>query len=282
MKKTFRIFALCSMALALAFTSCTKPEEGEDINNDPNAIPALTVSHEVQKRNAFIEEYTGVQCGYCPDGHAIARQLMENNPGRVIAVNIHQGGYATRYTTSFGNMLASQAGITGYPCGTVNRNSSALSRGQWANACKQVMAENSCVNLAARAIIDTTTKEMTLDIKGYYTDNSAAETNKLSVMILQNDVVGPQSNYGNYNQQAYDEHGNYHHMHMLRHMLSAVWGDEISNTTQGSEFDKNYTYTFPAKIGDVNVDLPNMQVVVFVAESKKDVITAIDAEIILR
>ena len=52
------------------------------------------VSTEPQNRNVIIEEFTGRNCGYCPDGHRIANQIMANNPGRVWAVNIHSGDYS--------------------------------------------------------------------------------------------------------------------------------------------------------------------------------------------
>ncbi|MEE0895829.1 MAG: hypothetical protein U0M28_07680, partial [Bacteroidales bacterium] len=41
------------------------------------------VSTEPANRNVIIEEYTGINCGYCPDGHRIVREYMEANPGRV-------------------------------------------------------------------------------------------------------------------------------------------------------------------------------------------------------
>ncbi|MEE0927498.1 MAG: hypothetical protein UH641_07840, partial [Bacteroidales bacterium] len=56
------------------------------------------VSTEPANRNVIIEEYTGINCGYCPEGHKIVREYMEANPGRVFGINIHQGGYAAMYT----------------------------------------------------------------------------------------------------------------------------------------------------------------------------------------
>jgi hypothetical protein len=42
-----------------------------------------------------LEELTGINCQYCPDGHLRAKQIADANPGRVVLVNIHAGGYAT-------------------------------------------------------------------------------------------------------------------------------------------------------------------------------------------
>src|SRR5690606_11327986 len=52
------------------------------------------VSTEPQNKKAILEEFTGVNCQYCPDGHAIAEQILNNNPGNAFAINIHSGGYA--------------------------------------------------------------------------------------------------------------------------------------------------------------------------------------------
>ena len=54
----------------------------------------LLVSTDPQQKNAVLEEFTGIHCGNCPDGHAIGRELMENNPYRVVVISIHQGNYA--------------------------------------------------------------------------------------------------------------------------------------------------------------------------------------------
>lgn len=80
------------------------------------------VSTEPANRNVVIEEFTGVNCGYCPDGHRIVREYQEANPGRVFGINIHQGGYAALYTTQWGDAIANQTGLQGYPAGTVNRH----------------------------------------------------------------------------------------------------------------------------------------------------------------
>ena len=48
-----------------------------------------------------------------------------------------------------------------------------------------------------------------------------------------------------YNPSAILPNGNYNHQHMLRHLLTGQWGDDITNTTTGSFFTNTYTYTIP-------------------------------------
>ncbi|MFM1876722.1 MAG: hypothetical protein RL266_2459, partial [Bacteroidota bacterium] len=85
------------------------------------------VSTSPENRNVVLEEFTGIYCTFCPDGHRLAQQLHDNNPNDVVLVNVHTGGYAQPsgndpdFQTSFGAALANQSGLCGYPAGTVNR-----------------------------------------------------------------------------------------------------------------------------------------------------------------
>ena len=133
------------------------------------AVMAQTiVSTSPENRNVIIEEYTGVNCTYCPDGHRRANEIVAANPGHAWAINIHTGGYAVQYFTQWGAALANQTGLTGYPSGTVNRHIfpdlldyqetpphtvTAQSRGNWADAASQIRAMSSPVNVAAEGEI---------------------------------------------------------------------------------------------------------------------------------
>lgn len=285
MKRKSFFLTVVAFATMLSFASCDKENKQGD-NSDPYAIETLQVSKDAANRNVVLEEFTGVNCGYCPDGHRIANEMMAANPGRVFAINIHVGPYASKYKTQWGSAIANQTGLTGYPAGTINRieynGTMALNRSEWKSKGAAVMAQASCVNLASRAIIDTAARTMTVQVKGYYTDNSATATNMLNVAVLQNDVVGPQSGGSNFNSAQVDANGQYHHMHMLRHLITDQWGDEITSTTQGSEFAKSYTWEIPASISGENVVMTNLDVVVFMAEGHTNIITGTEAEVVIK
>ena len=64
------------------------------------AMSAQTfVSTTPGNRNVLIEEYTGVRCQYCPMGHKATDFTVNSFPGRAFAINIHQGMFASQYTT---------------------------------------------------------------------------------------------------------------------------------------------------------------------------------------
>ena len=75
------------------------------------------VSTAPENKNVILEEFTGISCVYCPDGHKIGQQLHDANPNDVFLININTGGYAnpqgpgTDFNTSFGAAIAGQAGV---------------------------------------------------------------------------------------------------------------------------------------------------------------------------
>ena len=251
------------------------------------ALMAQTiVSTEASNRNVIIEEYTGVNCGYCPDGHRIANQICDANEGHAWAINIHQGGYAARYTTQWGDALAAQTGLTGYPSGTVNRHKfsgsvTALSRGSWEQAASMIRNMASPVNVAARGTIDARSRKLTLYVEAYYTGDQTVTSNFLNVAMLQNNVMGPQSGATNF----YPEmvvNGQYRHMHMLRDLITGQWGEEITTIGNSTLVTRTYNYTIPFIIGDVPItNLADLDFVVFITESHQEILTGNKVEISL-
>ena len=244
------------------------------------------VSTQPQNRNVIIEEYTGVYCQYCPDGHRIVNEIIEANPGRVAGINIHQGYYAqgTPYTTQYGDALANQTGLTGFPSGTVNRHvftgsNTALGRNAFAQASDMILDMASPVNVAAEGHIDQVNRQVTLHIEVYYTSNSSVTTNYLNVAVLQNNVMGQQSGASTWYPEMV-ENGQYRHMHMLRDLLTGQWGVEIP-ATQGTFIDTTIVYNVPQSIGQVAIpDINDLDFVVFVAESHQEILTGVKVPII--
>ncbi len=244
------------------------------------------VSTEPSNKNVVLEEYTGVNCGFCPDGHRIVNQIVEQHPGRVFPINIHAGSYAARYKTSFGTALMNQTGLTGFPAGTVNRHvfsgsNTTLDRGQFSSKSNTILNQASPVNIAARGTLDYSSRELNITVQLYYTANSAAATNMLNVAILQNNIIGPQSG-SSYNPSQIV--GNqYNHMHMLRHLITGQWGESITTTTAGSLVEKTYTYTIPEQFG-ISGDmwdaiLEDLVFVAFVAEGHQEILTGCEVVI---
>jgi hypothetical protein len=231
-----------------------------------------------QNKKVILEEFTGVNCGFCPQGHTIANNIKAANPNNVFLINIHVGGYATPgpgqpdFTTSFGSAIAGQSGLTGYPSGTINRtvfpsigSTTAMGRGSWATASSLALAQSSYVNVATTATINATTRLLTVLVEAYYTGSSPVATNKLNVAFLQNNTLGPQTG-GN----AGD---NYNHQHRLVHMLTGQWGETINTTSAGTFVTRTYTYTIPADYKSIIAEMGEFEIVAFMAETQQKIIS---------
>jgi len=246
------------------------------------AFSQTFVNTNPENRKAILEEFTGINCVFCPDGHVIAENIKNNNPNNFFIINVHVGGFSTPnagqpdFRTSFGSQLVSQSSNGGnYPSGTVNRSvfpglgitagGTAMSRGNWNNATNQTISQPSYVNVDFQATLDVQTNLLTVNTETYYTGNSPAGTNKLNIALLQNNTLGPQTggNMGN----------NYNHQHRLIHMITGQWGADISPTTSGSFHANQFTYQVPATHNGVPIEIENLELVVFVAEGQQRIIS---------
>ncbi len=254
MKKAFTLFAVLAMFLQL------------------NAQDLVVTSP--QLKNVILEEYTGMNCPYCPYGHQIAEEIYDGAPNRVAIINVHTGSYATPsgsqpdFRTDFGSALASEASINGFPMASVNRSlfagitsgGTAMSRLDWSAAADIIWEEASYVNVGFETVYDEGTRELTVNVELYYVEDAPfmVEENFINVVLTENSVYGYQANGGT----------NYEHNHILRHMITGQWGDEIAEVTQGSLVERTYTYTVPE---DWNVE--NCEITCFVAEGRSEIIT---------
>lgn len=220
----------------------------------------LPVSTAPQNKKAVLEEFTGIHCGYCPDGHKIATNIYNADPNNVVLINIHTGGYATPgagepdFRTTDGNNIAAMPGmgITGYPTGDVNRTIMsgtvmAMSRSLWTSAVNTIKSQSAYCNVALQGTLDAQTRILTVEAQVYYTANSPATTNSLTIVLMENDIPGPQSDYGNYNPTNWNPDGTYKHNHVLRKVLTPTFGQPVSPTTAGSLYTTTVTYTVPTK-----------------------------------
>jgi len=238
------------------------------------------VSANPENKNIILEDFTGISCGNCPDGHQIAQQIKDSNPNDVFLINIHNGSYATPqgpgtdFNTVPGTLIAGQAGISGYPAGTVNRHhftmsqsgGTAMSRWDWDTASNQILTQLSPVNIGIQSSIDMATNTLTVDVEVYYTGTQNISSNMLNIAVLQNNIEGPQAGMGQLN-------GIYNHNHMLRHMLTGTWGEQITNINPNTLYTNQYSWLMPDSINDVTLDPTNIAILAFVSEGNQEILS---------
>jgi hypothetical protein len=234
------------------------------------------VSTSPENKNVILEEFTGIKCVFCPDGHRIAQGIKADFPDDVFLINIHAGGYAVPsgnepdFRTPDGEAIRAHFGVNSYPSGMINRhifsgNSPVIGRSAWPGRANIIMGESSYLNVAVEATIDVQTRELVVHVEGYYTGSSPESTNFLTVALMQNNTKGPQTGGGQGN--------NYNHMHRLVDIITPTWGDPINTTTASTFVDRTYTYTIPAMYNNVPAVVDDMEVAAFISETQSEIIS---------
>jgi len=232
------------------------------------------VSDQPQLRTAYLEDFTGLHCGYCPEGHVIMEGLEEQHGPRFVTVGIHAGPFAAPsagepdFRTTAGTAIDAHFTIGGYPAGVINRHlfngADDLGRGAWEGAVAEMLAQPSPVNLGLASTFDEASRELTVTVELLYTGDSPAGTDFISVLVKEDHIIAPQTDYG-----PAGNHAAYDHMNVLRAHVTDTWGDAVTTTSAGSSVLRTYTYTLPAAW---NAD--NCKVVAFVSEDRSEVYQA--------
>ena len=252
------------------------------------------VSTNPENKNAILEEFTGMYCTFCPDGHVIAQQIKNLYPNNVFLLNLHTGGYAIPsspndpdFTIPENDSIADISNVAGYPAGTINRyqfpmtqgGGTAMSRGDWLDAAVMVMSQQSYLNVGILAEHDTLTDYINITTEVYYTDSLPTDgfgfqpTNYLNIVLTQDSVLGPQIGAQNWNPNGIVPgpwQPTYSHQHMVREYITGQWGMPLNNMLvyPGDLFTNTFTYAIPNNINDIIFDISNIKVVAFVTENQ--------------
>ena len=235
-------------------------------------------------RRPVLEEFGGIYCVYCPHGHEIIAELEAALGDDIVLLNYQAGPYANPLGndpdlgSDYGEMLQTQAQLSGYPAATINRHnfpgleqnlpgSTAVGRADWTEAVSQILQQPAPVNIAVQASLNITTRQLDIYLEYYYTAPAANPTNRLHVGITQNNVLAPQhgGNVGNY----------YNHQHLLREFITGSQGHIISNTATGAYGSLTYSITLPNDYRGVWLDPVNVELAVFITENGQEVLNGI-------
>ena len=237
------------------------------------------VSKEQTTRNVLIEELTGRLCGYCPGGQKTVNAIVAKNPEKIFTVNIHaQSSLSpTNYpnlNTTKGASLFNAFIDSGIPAVVVNRMEQGGSLLKlYPSGCSSYvdaqLKETAEVNVAGQVVVNPATRVATITVEAYYTGDSKVSTNYLTIMMMQDSIIGSQS--GAASNPAQVVGNEYCHMHTLRDIITETWGDVVSPTTAGTLITKQYVYEIPEVIGSPNgvpVDIDNIHFLAFITEKK--------------
>jgi len=255
------------------------------------ASAQLPVSTVAGKKQVLIEEFTGQGCTYCPDGHLRSDLITNANPTKAFAINIHEGQFAgaqggkdfkTVDGVAIGQWTPNLSG--GWPKGSINRkpttnasypvysppNGWTMNRGYWSPVASAVLAENTFINLAGQATLNSTSKALTINMQAYYTAAApSGSVMKITIALLQDNIIAPQTGASKY--PAMQVGSSYRHNHALRDIISgavtgtAMTGATAAGTSWSQTFNYTVTNTIPASgTQTIPTVLADMKLVAFI------------------
>lgn len=229
------------VVFSMSFWACD-----ENVDDPEDLLKTIYVSKIAKNKVAVIEEFTGVKCQYCPDGHAVADDIITTYPGQAVVIAYHpqSGGFNTPYagdedlrrTWPDPLWAVTFSGSQAMPGAFINRRVFAgkrwTGRDTWKKNAETIMAEASPCNVGLTSTYDNTTKELTAIVQVYYASDMT-DVNTLYLVMTQDDIVTEQAGAG----------AGYVHKRTFREGLSNILGDTITGTkAAGYIFAKKYKF----------------------------------------
>lgn len=231
-------------------------------------------------KNVILEEFTGVRCPNCPDGHAVAQAIVQNNPGRAWLIGFHP--YNSSYTEPYGNdpdfrrhhpdslYMIPYCGTSRYmPSAFINRrvyNGERLQgRDVWAAKTAEHLAEPSPVNVGLNTSYNESTHQLDVLVEVYFTGD-VADVTTINVLFTESGMIAQQAGGST----------NYVHKHVFREVFTAQWGDPIDPASQGTFLQFNYVFDNSAQA----YDMEECEVIAYIVNDNTDeVISGIGCEV---
>ena len=229
-----------------------------------------------QQRHALLEDFTGIYCGNCPDGHAIVERLLQAQPEYVHAISIHSGHYAEPtsaampdFRTAAGDSISDYFGANAYPTGMINRceqdgTGVVTGRGVWSDWTRRELQHTAGVNLWMQSRYEAATRTLSVDVEGYVLE---PDTLSLAVALTQSHIMAFQNGAVN--------SGNYDHQHVLRDYLTPVWGEPLGRVEAGSYFSRHYDYVVPDSYANTAAVPEYMELIAIASNQQREVVNSL-------
>lgn len=271
------VFFASLLALFALVQSCKEVGPNINLHGNGNSIGDTTYIESpvatAQVKNVMIEEFTGVRCPNCPQGHQILATIKAAHPDHVVAMSMHPinslGAPYNGLSVMDFRMQEVQDLFTGYysnpgfePCAGIDGQLFSgetfvlIDKNKWASKVDAQLTGTTPVNIELSKTYDSTNRQLTMVVELHYTQN-VTEANKLTVGLIESGMVTAQLNGS-----VIDTF--YVHNDVLRSFITANTGDALSQTLEpGRVIRKVYQ-----KVLDAAWKPENMKIVAYVHESQ--------------
>lgn len=240
------------------------------VNGDANFVGTETSTQTVfavynpadaaQREAALLEHFTTAQCQFCPGGHRSLAASVTGIEDKVVWVAHHVGFGTDAMTLDESEQIANAFSVSGAPQIMINRdiNYTLVDEGEEPTVSGYIGNEAYDKDRLQRAAaepafatihigninFDESSRQLSIEVSGSLAIETA-EIPNVTVWITEDSIIGAQVERSG-NSQIH--HTDYQHDHVLRGLVTPIWGDAeaISSNAKGTTFSKTYTYTVPA------------------------------------
>jgi len=209
-------------------------------------------------RKVLVEEFTGVSCPPCPNGHRKLKQLGDQNPNRIVVIGYHifnfpqafpvegksKYDFRTEDATNVGKDLF--GGVGQLPNAGIDRTSTngklLYDAGSWSGTIENRLPVAAPVNVHIINTYDDATREAIIKVQVVYTE-AISTPQHISLAIVEDDIEDAQKD-------GLTEVEEYIHEHVLRAFITPFNGYAFlsgQEKTPGLVYERTFTYTVNEK-----------------------------------
>lgn len=258
---------------ALGIASCTEKgiviDRGSGVASVDTTYLAATESP--QQRHVLVEEFTGVSCPPCPQGHEALKFLQQKYPERVVVIGYHifafpqanpvtgasRQDFRTQDATDIGSYFG---GVGSMPVASIDRvpanaTEFLVSRPSWNARVDERIVVPSDVNLSLTSNYTEASRTCSLKVSLAYT-KAISRPHNLVVAVIENDIIDAQK-------KALEIDTFYTHQEVLRDIVTPVSGVVVLDSIASKQPGRVFVKTFPVTLTETWNDR-NCRVVAFV------------------
>lgn len=251
------LFFLLSTLITITFVSCDYVKNPKQTINSGNG----GTNSNITVRKVLLEDYTGQTCGNCPAAATKADEVQTLFGNNVIVLAVHagffaepsaSGTYTTDYTTPAGDAWDTFFGISaaGNPNGMINRKdfpstTHIKNHNSWPTEVSALVNQPADAKISITPNYNSSTRNLNVDVKTKFI-NPLSNNHKLSVVLVEDSIVGPQKDYSQNPSTIY----NFVFKHVLRGSLNGDFGDVLNSApvfTNDSITKTISNYSVPVK-----------------------------------
>ena len=264
------LYFVFAAALVWGMGGCKQEEPvDEKPQTEPTSLPTAFV------KKHLIEEFTGQDCGYCPEGMKYVHDFVDNDTNWVVILH-HYGYKKDHFSVAGSKKITDKLGVSGAPNITVDRVSTKTSDGKSTyfhpgylqDIKKSQYGDSTYVGMTLVNTYDAATRQLHVAVSGIVLKEDYPDL-KLTVLVKESGMVDYQEDYYN----SYEGWEEFRHVNAVRAFISEPLGDMLyverasSDQAEPLRFHEEY---------DLQLDAAwvpeNCMVVAFVTEEFKPLV----------